>query len=250
MSLASAISVQLLQDAHRVLHHLLVGGWRVRAERLDDLSDVQIFKGFSALSVHTQVANREQSDAARRLAWALVVLDDVEQLLQRAMLDQVLAQSVGVADEIAERTSCIGSSLLLLVPEQVDQEHHARPQVLVKHIIVEASITNGKAGELTRVPVGIPAALNRRRNQPKLKQFFIEEASMAAKVSNQVANLGANIRISMRNQDLQVVVNVRIVDRLVEVLVDSGELRDQGQGVHDQLRRIISLHELVLCDGR
>ena len=81
------LSVDLLQDAHCVLDHLLVGLRRVVAERLNDRHDVKLFQGFAALFIHAEVADGEERDAARRLAWSLVVLDHLEQLSESTVLD-------------------------------------------------------------------------------------------------------------------------------------------------------------------
>ena len=90
----SVLSVDLLQDANSVLDHLLVGLRRVVAERLNDRHDVKLFQGFAALLIHAEIADGEERDATRRLAWSLVVLDHLEQLSESTVLDQVLAQGV------------------------------------------------------------------------------------------------------------------------------------------------------------
>lgn len=90
----SPIRVKLLQDPHRVLHHLLVRRWRVVTEWLDHGPDVQIFESLATLLVHAQVADREQRDASRRLPRTLVTLDHFQQLLQRPMLNQIFAQRI------------------------------------------------------------------------------------------------------------------------------------------------------------
>ena len=93
-SVLMVFSIDLLQDAHGVLHHLLVSLWRVVAERFNDRHDIELFKRFAALFIHTEIADGEERDAARGLARTFVVLNHLEQLSERAVLDQVLAQGV------------------------------------------------------------------------------------------------------------------------------------------------------------
>lgn len=64
--------------------------------------------------------------------------------------------------------------------------------MFIKHIVVEASISNSETSKLPRVSIRISAALDGRRDEPKLKQFLIKEASMSAQISNEVANLRSN----------------------------------------------------------
>ena len=59
------ISVELLDDTRGVLDDLLVRIGRVLSERLNDAANAHVLERLAALSVHTKVANREESDAAR-----------------------------------------------------------------------------------------------------------------------------------------------------------------------------------------
>lgn len=73
---------------------------------------------------------------------------------------------------------------------------------------MEASIANGEAGELPRVPIWVPAALDGCGDEPKLQEFLIKESSMAAEVSNQIANFGPDGGVLMHDEILEVLVNV------------------------------------------
>lgn len=64
------------------------------AEWLNDRQDVKLFQGFATLFIHAEIADREERNAARRLAWSLVVLNHLEQLSEGTVLDQVFAQGV------------------------------------------------------------------------------------------------------------------------------------------------------------
>jgi len=162
----------------------------------------------AALPVYAQVANGEESDSSRRLGWPFVVSDDIKKLLECSVFDEISAQCIGISDEVAESTCSIGSCLLLLISEELNKERHAWFQVLVEDVIVEASISNGEAGELPRVPIWVPAALDGRGDEPELQEFLIEESSMAAEVSNQIANFGPDGGVLMHDEILEVLVNV------------------------------------------
>jgi len=162
----------------------------------------------AALPVYAQVANREESDSSRRLGWPFVMSDDIKKLLECSVFDEISAQCIGISDEIAESTCSIGSCLLFLISEELNKERHAWFQVLVEDIIVEASISNGEAGELPGVPIWVPAALDGRRDEPELQELLIEESSMAAEVSNQIANFGPDGGVLMHDEILEVLVNV------------------------------------------
>lgn len=164
------------------------------------------------------------------------------------MLDQVLAQNVAVSHKVAQSTSSISSSLLLRVLQQLHQEHNTRSQVLIKNVVVEASIAHCKASKLPRVLVRILAALDRCGNQAMLQQLFVEETSVTAQVTNQVANLGANAGVRVLNQCLDVVINVRVVNRLIEILIDTSQLADQAQCIDSQLLCVLIREQFVLGD--
>ena len=167
--MARSVAVQLLKDAHGVLHDLLVSGGRVVAEWLNDGADVKVFERLPALLVNTQVTNGEQGDSSWRLAGALVILDNVEQLLECTVLDQVFAQSIGVSHEVTESTRGVCSSLLLLVSQQLNQQYNAWTQMLIENVVVETGVTNSEAGKLPCVSVWIAATLDSCSNQAKLK---------------------------------------------------------------------------------
>lgn len=220
------------------------------AERLNNVPDLQIFQSLATLLVHAQVADREERDATRRLPRTLIVLDNVQELLKSAMLDQILAQGVAVTHEVTESAGCVGPSLFLLITKQLDKQDHAGTQVLVENVIVETSVTDREAGEFPRVPVGVSATLDSGGNQSKFEKLLIEEARMSAQVTDQVADFGPDISVRVLNQNFEVLINVSVMDRLVEILVDPRELRDQRQRIDNQLRVVISRHELILGDSR
>ena len=118
--------------------------------------------------------------------------------------------------------------------------------MLIKHIIMEASISHSKACKLASVPIRVLAASNCSFNQSVLKQLLVEEASMSAKVSYQVADLGTDTSIFMGDEVIQISINICVVNRIVEVLGDSSELGDQTQGIYYQLRRVVQRQKLVL----
>jgi len=99
--------------------------------------------------------------------------------------------------------------------------------MLVKHIVVESSIAYCKASKFAGIAVNVAATLNRSSYQAVLKQLLVEEASVTAEIANQIAYFGTDVGVGMSDQHLQIVVNVCVVDWLVEILVDSGQLRDQ-----------------------
>ena len=96
--------------------------------------------------------------------------------------------------------------------------------MLIEDFIVETSVSYSEAGELSRVAVWISATLNSCRNQAVLEQLLVEEASVAAKISNQIAYLCSDSCIFMLDQTLQISVDVRVVDRVVELFRDPCEL--------------------------
>lgn len=118
------------------------------------------------------------------------------------MLDQIFAQGVRVPHEVAKCSCSVGSCFLLLILEKVDKKDDARSEMLIQYVVVETGITNSKAGELTGVPVGISAALDSCGNKSILEQLLIEEASVTAQVSNQVAHLRSNTGVIVLNQNL------------------------------------------------
>lgn len=99
--------------------------------------------------------------------------------------------------------------------------------MLIQDFVVEASVTNCKAGELPGVPIRVLAACNCSLNQAVLQELFIEVAGVSAEVTNQVAHLSPNTSILMANERVQVHVDVSVMDRFIELFRDSCKLRDQ-----------------------
>lgn len=93
--------------------------------------------------------------------------------------------------------------------------------MLIQHIIVEASVTYCEASKFPCVTVRVSATLDSGGNQTKLQEFLIEETSVSAQITDQIADFGSDIRILMSDQNLQVVVNIGIMNWLIEILVDS-----------------------------
>ena len=80
--------------------------------------------------------------------------------------------------------------------------------MLVENIVMEASVSNSKARELSCVSVWVLAALDSSRNESELQQLFVEEPSMSTEISDQVADFGPDRSISVGNQSFQVIVNI------------------------------------------
>ena len=99
--------------------------------------------------------------------------------------------------------------------------------MLVQHVVVEPCVTNREAGKLPGVAVGVSAALDGRCDQAEVEQLLVEIAGVAAKVTDQVANLRSDRGVLMHDQVLQISIDVRVMDVLVEIFRDSGELGDQ-----------------------
>lgn len=154
------ISIELLDDAGGILDDLLVSLWRVLSEGLNDTSDAHFLKSPSALFVNTEISDGEQSDTAWRLRRALIMGNNVKKLLESPVADKILAESIRVANKVAKSTSCVSPSLFFLVLEQVYEKFDTGAQVLIQDFIVEASVSNRKAGEFPCVPVWVLAASN------------------------------------------------------------------------------------------
>jgi hypothetical protein len=197
------------------------------SEGVNDGSDSHIFEDLPALFVDTQVANTEESNPSGTLRRTLVVSHYIQELFKSSKLDQILAESVGVSDEVAQSTCCIGSGLFFLVLQEIHKQRDTWFEVLVEHIVVESSISHSKASELPSVSIRISAALNGCLNQPKLKELFVEEACVSAQVTNKIAHLGSDSSILMHYQSLQLIVDVSLMDVFIEVFGYSCELRDQ-----------------------
>jgi hypothetical protein len=100
---------------------------------------------------------------------------------------------------------------------------------------MEARISNSEACELAGVAITVSATLDGSLDQSMLEQLFVKELSVATQVTNQVANLGTNASIWMLDQHIQISVNVRVMDWLVEVLADTSKLRDKTQAVDNEV---------------
>jgi hypothetical protein len=71
---------------------------------------------------------------------------------------------------------------------------------------------------------------------------------VSAEVADQVANFGANAGVWMLNQSVKVGIDVRVVDRLVEILRDPSKLGDERQRINYQVNLVFSRKQLELVD--
>ena len=111
---------------------------------------------------------------------------------------------------------------------------------------METSIAHSEACKLSRVPIRVLAARNCGLDQAMLQQLLVEVASVAAEVSNQIANFGSDASVLMADQSVQVQVNVCVVDRLIKLFRDPGKLADQAERVHDQARWVLCGKQSIL----
>ena len=91
LSTGPVISIQLLNDPRSILDDLRVTVGNLLSERVNNVANPHLLELLSALLVHTQVADGEQSDSSRGLRGALVIGHYFKELFQGAMADQVLA---------------------------------------------------------------------------------------------------------------------------------------------------------------
>lgn len=106
--------------------------------------------------------------------------------------------------------------------------------MVVQDVVVESCIADSKARKLPGVPITIPTALNRSLDKPMLQKLLIEELGVPAQVANKVADLRTDARVVVLDQHIQIAVDIRIVDRLVEVFAYPSQLGDQRQRINDQ----------------
>lgn len=138
------------------------------------------------------------------------------------MLYQVFAKGVRIANKIAESTCRIRPGLFFLISKKLHQENHTRSQMLIKHIVVETSITNREAGKLTGVSVRISTTLNSCSNQAEFKQFLIEKSSVSTQIADEVADFGSNVGVCVLDKNFEVVVDVSVMNWLVKIFMDAG----------------------------
>ena len=96
--------------------------------------------------------------------------------------------------------------------------------MLIEHLVVEASIADGKTSELSCVTVRILAASNGCFDKSVLQQLLVEVAGVATEITDQVAYFSAYACIFVANERVQVNVDVGVVDRFVELFGDSSQL--------------------------
>jgi hypothetical protein len=120
-----------------------------------------------------------------------------------------------------------------LVLEKVNEEFDARTKVLVEDLVVESSISDGETGELAGVAIWVLAAGDGCLDQTVFEKLLVEVAGVSAEVSDEVAYFGTDSGVFVADQCVQVDIDVSIVDGLVELLGDPGELGDQTKGIND-----------------
>lgn len=130
----------------------------------------------------------------------MVTCNYIKQLLKSLVLDQISAKSVRVSDKVTKSTSSISSSLLFLIFQEFDKELDTWSEMLIQDIIMETSITNSKASKFPCVSIRVLATGNSSLDESMFEQLLIEEASMSAEISNQVANFSSNTSILMKDQ--------------------------------------------------
>ena len=212
------ISVEFLDDAGRILDDLLVSIGRVLSEWLNDATDSHLLQCSATLLVHAEVANGEESDAARRLRRTLIVRDNIKELLKSSVADQILAEGVRIANKVTQGSGGVCSRLLLLVFEEVDEEFDTWTEMLVQDLVMETSVTHSETSKLSSVAVWILAAGNRCLDQSMLQELLIEIARVTTQITDQVADFCPDASIIMADESVQVHIDVGIVDWLIELL--------------------------------
>ena len=56
---------------------------------------------------------------------------NIQELFEGPVSDQILAEGIRVSDKVTQSSSCIGSSLFLLVFQEVNEKFDARAKMLV-----------------------------------------------------------------------------------------------------------------------
>ena len=154
------VRVKVLDDSGCVLGDMRIVGHDRLGERVNDILNLHHIEFLLAFFVDAQVSDGEQCDSSWRLRRFLVVRHYIQELLQSSMFYQVSAEGVRVPHEVSKGSGSVGSGLLLLVSEEVHEKRHAGLEVLVEHIIVESSVSDCEASELSGVPVGVSAAVD------------------------------------------------------------------------------------------
>ena len=174
---------------------------------------------------------------------------NIQELFESPVSDQILAEGIRVSDKVTQSSSCIGSSLFLLVFQEVNEKFDARAKMLVQDLVMESSVSDCKASKFPGVTVGILAASYGSLNQSVLQEFFVEVARVSAKIANQVANFSPDSCILMANQSVQVNINIGVVNWLVEFFRNSCKLRNQRQSVDNERRWIICGEKTIFSHG-
>ena len=101
--------------------------------------------------------------------------------------------------------------------------------MFVDHVVMESCVTHGKARKLSCVWILVCASLDGSINETLLQQLVVEVSCMTTQVTDEVANFGSHACIRMSDQHFEWSVQVSMVDGLIDLLVDSGQLTDQTE---------------------
>lgn len=114
--------------------------------------------------------------------------------------------------------------------------------MLIKHIVVETSISDCETGKLPGVSIRVTAAFDGGCDQTKLQKLLVEEARVSTKITDQIADLSPDGGIVVNYQVFEILVDVGRVNILIEVLRNPRQLGDQRQGVNNYSWAVISGH--------
>jgi len=96
------------------------------------------------------------------------------------MLDEVFAESIGVSNKVSKGSRSVGTSLFFSVSEEFHKQGYTWLEVLVKNIVVEASVSNSEACKLPCVSIRVLTALDRGCDETELEKLLVEESCMSA----------------------------------------------------------------------
>ena len=113
---------------------------------------------------------------------------------------------------------------------------------------METCIAYCETSKFAGVLVIVSAALNCSGNETWFLKLVVEEASVAAQVAYQIADLGSNAGVTILNKHTQLGVEWGLMNEVVEVLWKTSKLRDQTQSVDDEIGVVFRIQEVVLLD--
>jgi len=100
MALGMVVLVKFLYDSCSIFDNLRITIRQVLSKWLYCVPNIHVLEHFTAFFINAKITNREQSNTSRRLRRTLVISNHLEKLSQSSMLNQIFAQSIGVANEI------------------------------------------------------------------------------------------------------------------------------------------------------